>query len=50
MTLIWLCGYALVAVKASETLRRPSIAKTLERVTGIVLIGFGVRLATESRR
>jgi RhtB (resistance to homoserine/threonine) family protein len=50
MTLIWLCGYALIAVKASETLRRPPIAKTLERVTGIVLIGFGVRLATESRR
>ena len=50
MTLIWLCGYALVAVKASDTLRRPPIAKALERLTGIVLIGFGVRLATESRR
>ncbi|HET7052069.1 MAG TPA: LysE family translocator [Solirubrobacteraceae bacterium] len=49
MTLIWLCGYALVAVKASETLRRPSIAEAIERFTGIVLIGFGVRLATESR-
>jgi RhtB (resistance to homoserine/threonine) family protein len=49
MTLIWLCGYALVAVKASATLRRPSIAKALERFTGIVLIGLGVRLATESR-
>lgn len=50
MTLIWLCAYALVAVKASETLRRPRIAKALECFTGIVLIGFGVRLATESRR
>jgi threonine/homoserine/homoserine lactone efflux protein len=49
MTLIWLCAYALVAVKASETLRRPPIAKALERLTGIVLIGFGLRLATESR-
>ena len=49
MTLIWLCGYALIAVKASSTLRRPSIAKALERFTGIVLIGLGVRLATESR-
>ena len=49
MTLIWLCAYALVAVKASETLRRPPIAKALERFTGIVLIGFGLRLATESR-
>lgn len=50
MTLIWLCAYALVAVRASETLRRPRIAKALERVTGVVLIGFGLRLATESRR
>lgn len=50
LTLIWLVAYALVAVKASETLRRPPIAKALERFTGIVLIGFGVRLATESRR
>jgi RhtB (resistance to homoserine/threonine) family protein len=49
MTLIWLCAYALVAVKASETLRRPRIAKALERFTGIVLICFGLRLATESR-
>jgi threonine/homoserine/homoserine lactone efflux protein len=49
MTLIWLCAYALVAVKASETLRRPPIAQALERFTGIVLIGFGLRLATESR-
>jgi threonine/homoserine/homoserine lactone efflux protein len=49
MTLIWLCGYAVVAVKASPTLRRPSIARAIERFTGIVLIGLGVRLATESR-
>jgi RhtB (resistance to homoserine/threonine) family protein len=49
MTLAWLCAYALVAVKASATLRRPSIAKALERFTGVVLIGLGLRLATESR-
>jgi threonine/homoserine/homoserine lactone efflux protein len=49
MTLIWLCGYALVAVKASATLQRPRVARALERFTGIVLIGLGVRLATESR-
>jgi RhtB (resistance to homoserine/threonine) family protein len=49
MTLIWLCGYALVAVKASATLQRPRVARALERFTGIVLIGLGFRLATESR-
>jgi len=31
-------------------LRRPTVQRWLERVTGIVLIGFGLRLATESRR
>lgn len=49
MTLIWLCCYALVAVKASATLQRPRVARALERFTGVVLIGLGVRLATESR-
>jgi RhtB (resistance to homoserine/threonine) family protein len=49
MTLIWLLGYSLVAVKASATLQRPLVARTLERFTGVVLIGLGVRLATESR-
>jgi threonine/homoserine/homoserine lactone efflux protein len=49
MTVAWLCGYAVLAAKASGTLQRPSVAKALERLTGIVLIGLGVRLATESR-
>jgi threonine/homoserine/homoserine lactone efflux protein len=50
MTLSWLIGYSLVAVKASATLQRPIVARTLERFTGVVLIGLGMRLATESRR
>jgi len=49
MTLVWLCGYALVAAKASGLLQRPSIAKALDLLTGIVLIGLGARLATEHR-
>ena len=49
MTLLWLLGYSLLAAKASRTLQRPSVARALERFTGIVLIGLGVRLATESR-
>lgn len=49
MTLIWLCCYALLAAKASATLQRPRVARALERFTGLVLIGLGVRLATESR-
>jgi RhtB (resistance to homoserine/threonine) family protein len=49
MTLLWLLGYSLLAVKASSTLQRPSVARVLERFTGIVLIGLGARLVTESR-
>jgi RhtB (resistance to homoserine/threonine) family protein len=50
MTLVWLCAYALLAARASATLQRPAVARALERFTGVVLIGLGVRLATESRR
>jgi RhtB (resistance to homoserine/threonine) family protein len=49
MTLVWLCAYALLAARASATLQRPAVARALERFTGVVLIGLGVRLATESR-
>ena len=47
--LMWLCAYALVAAKASGTLRRPRVQAALDRLTGFVLIGLGLRLATERR-
>ena len=49
MTVVWLCAYALVAAKASSLLRRPRVKATLDRITGVVLIGLGLRLATERR-
>jgi threonine/homoserine/homoserine lactone efflux protein len=49
MTLVWLTGYALVAVRASAVLRRPRVKATVDRLSGMILIGFGVRLATERR-
>jgi RhtB (resistance to homoserine/threonine) family protein len=49
MTLAWLCGFALVAARASTVLRRPKVKATLDRLTGVVLIGLGIRLATEHR-
>lgn len=49
MTLLWLCAYCLVAARAAETLQRPRVRATLDRVTGIVLIAIGPRLATEHR-
>ena len=49
MTLAWLVGYSVVVAKAGDVLRRPRVRRALEGVTGVVLVGFGVRLATEHR-
>jgi len=49
MTLVWLCGYSLVAAKVSGVLTRPAVKAALDGVTGIVLVGLGVRLALERR-
>jgi len=49
MTLAWLVGYSVVVARAGDVLRRPRVRRALEGVTGVVLIGFGVRLATEHR-
>ncbi len=49
ITLVWLAAYALAVGHASGVLRRPAVRKALDRFTGVVLIGFGVRLALEHR-
>ena len=49
LTLVWLCGYALFAVKVSSVLVRPRVKAALDAVTGVVLVGLGVRLAFERR-
>jgi RhtB (resistance to homoserine/threonine) family protein len=49
MTVLWLCAYCLIAARAAETLRRPAVRAALDRVTGIVLIAIGLRIATEHR-
>jgi threonine/homoserine/homoserine lactone efflux protein len=47
---LWLAVVAWLAGRGVRWLRRPTVQRWIERVTGIVLIGFGLRLATESRR
>jgi len=49
LTLAWLAAYAFALGHASGYLRRQSVRKWLDRVTGVVLIGFSVRLALERR-
>jgi threonine/homoserine/homoserine lactone efflux protein len=47
MTFTWLALYAAVIARAGDILRRPSIRRGVEAVTGTVLIGLGLRIATE---
>ncbi|TIO07139.1 MAG: LysE family translocator [Mesorhizobium sp.] len=49
MTFTWLALYTTVVAKAGDFLRRPSIRRVIEGVTGTLLIGLGIRIATEHR-
>ena len=45
----WLLLYATVAARGREVLGRARVRRVLERVTGVVLVGLGVRIALERR-
>jgi threonine/homoserine/homoserine lactone efflux protein len=45
---LWLALLSWFVHRGARWLRRPDIGKAVERVTGVVLIGFGLRLATEA--
>ncbi len=47
MTLLWLSLYAAVVARLGEILRRSRVRRTLDAVTGSVLVAFGARLGTE---
>jgi RhtB (resistance to homoserine/threonine) family protein len=49
ITLVWLCTYALVAAKISSVLARPRVKAALDGLTGVVLIGLGIRVAFARR-
>jgi threonine/homoserine/homoserine lactone efflux protein len=49
MTLVWLTGYALATARMGDALRRPRIRRTLDGITGVALIGLGLKLASEER-
>ncbi len=43
----WMCSYALAAVKLSHVLSRRRVKAVIDRVSGFVLVGVGIRLAIE---
>jgi threonine/homoserine/homoserine lactone efflux protein len=47
MTVVWLSAYAVAVAKAGDVLRRSRIRRALDGLTGVVLVGLGLRLATE---
>ncbi len=47
LTLGWLSGYAYALDRARAFFQKPRVRRTLDRFTGIVLLAFAVRLATE---
>lgn len=49
MTFSWLTLYAIFVAKAGDVLRRPHIRRTIEGITGSLLIALGLRIAAEQR-
>jgi threonine/homoserine/homoserine lactone efflux protein len=47
--LTWLTVYVLAISRIGDFLRRPRPRRVIDAFTGIVLVGFGIRLATEHR-
>jgi threonine/homoserine/homoserine lactone efflux protein len=45
----WLATLAWMAARGAGWLRRSAVQRWLERITGVALIGFGLRLATQAR-
>jgi len=49
MGIVWLAGYAYVIARAARRFLGSGLRRWLERVTGVVLVGLGLRLAFERR-
>jgi threonine/homoserine/homoserine lactone efflux protein len=49
MTFLWLALYAAVIARFGDFLRRPTIRRTIEGLTGTLLVGLGLRIAAEQR-
>ncbi|MBO3745850.1 LysE family translocator [Streptosporangiaceae bacterium NEAU-GS5] len=47
LTIGWLGGYVLMLSRARAFFARPAVRRWMERITGIVLIGFGLKVAAD---
>ncbi|MFF5370125.1 LysE family translocator [Streptomyces sp. NPDC013187] len=46
LTAVWLGGYVMLLAKARGFFQKPAVRRAMDRVTGVVLIGFGLKVAT----
>ncbi|MCA0143401.1 LysE family translocator [Blastococcus sp. LR1] len=49
LSTIWFAGLVLLASALSRELRRPAVTRAIDGLTGLTLVGFGVRLAVAAR-
>ncbi len=47
INVFWMSSYALAAVKLSHVLSRRRVKAVIDRFSGLVLVGVGIRLAIE---
>ncbi|WP_069811050.1 LysE family translocator [Streptomyces sp. TP-A0874] len=45
LTTVWLGGYVVLLARARALFEKPAVRRAMERVTGFVLIGFGLKVA-----
>jgi threonine/homoserine/homoserine lactone efflux protein len=46
LTFAWLAVYSVAVARLGHTLRRPAVRRAIDGVTGVVLVTFGIRMAT----
>lgn len=49
LSFAWLAGYSAVLVRSRVLMTRPRVRVVLDRITGCVLVGLGLRVAAEIR-
>jgi len=49
LNVAWLSNYAVLAARISDVLTRPRVRAALSGLTGVALVGLGIRLALERR-
>ncbi len=48
LTFGWLSGYVFLLSRARGYFEKPVVRRAMDRITGVVLIGFGIKVATSS--